>query len=523
MIKTAPKQSLLPLPDIGVARPFRTADKPFAVIDIGSNSVRFVAYGGSARSPLPIFNEKKFCRLGESVIKTGGISGPYWDDAMATFRRFKGVSERLGVTQIIVVATAAVRQAMNKNEFIKAAEKILKTQAAVISGEEEARFAALGVMMAFHKVDGLVADLGGGSLELARVVKGDIKEVATLPIGVLALATRFKFSKQQIMAHVDEALDLVDWLKKTKGKPIYIVGGTWRSLAEVEMHRRNSELRVLHHYKMPAKAIAPFLNEFAAKTRADLRKFKQVNVNRRFYLANAAIILRNLLLRSGCNIALVSAAGLREGIIYHALDEAMKKQDQLLAACTEMAQRLCKDAEYGEELIAWTENLFQGTQMSPRKAESFERLRQAVCLLGDVAWSQHLDFRGLIAAETVLHAPFTGISHAGRCFLANAFLFKHNSSSSYAPMHAPRGFIPMRDKARKLSSALGLSLQLGDSLSGSISGMLVKTQLYQKNGTLILEVPQKYENLISERIDKKLSKVANMLNLNSKITIKKKA
>ncbi|MGC6511668.1 MAG: hypothetical protein ACON4J_02730 [Parvibaculales bacterium] len=511
------EQPALPLPEIDVKEGFLSPDKPFAVVDIGSNSVRFVAYGGSARSPLPIFNEKNFCRLGESVVKTGDISGRYWDDAMQTFRRFKGVAKRLGVSQMIAVATAAVRQAENGKAFVMAAEEVLDTKVSILSGIEEGRFAALGVLMGFHKVDGLVADLGGGSLEFARVVKGQIKEITTLPIGVLTLDTQFKSNKKKLLDHVEQSLASIGWLKKAKGKPLYLVGGTWRALAEVEMNRRNSELRVLHHYKMPTKATAAFLDEFAVMKKTELKKLREVSMNRRMNLANAAIIMRGVLAHSGCTMSLVSSTGLREGIIYSALSKTMQQQDQLLFACREMAARMNKDPEYGEELIAWTEHLFAGESMSARKAESYERLRQAVCIISDVAWSQHLDFRGLMAAETVLHAPFTGISHAGRCFMANALLYRHNGSSKYPDTHAPRGFIPMRDKALKLSGALGLCLRLADSLSGSMSGLLMKTRLHQSEEWLILEVPKKHEKLVRGQVEKRLLKLAEHLRLKPEV------
>ena len=495
------------------------ADKPFGVIDIGSNSVRFVAYGGSTRSPMPIFNEKKFCRLGQSVVLTGRIEGDYWDNAMNTFKRFRQVSKRLGVQELMVVATAAVRQAENQAEFIEAAEQILNTDIAVLSGIEEAHYSALGVMMGFHTVDGLVADLGGGSLELARVVQGRIKEVTTLPIGVLALETKFLKNRKKIIDYVHQHLESVGWLKKVKNKPVYLVGGTWRALAEVDMGRRNSELRVLHHYKMPSKQIFPFLDEFAKKRVPELKKIKHINSQRRLSLPNAAIVLRELVTFSKCNMSLVSATGLREGLIYNALSEGVQEQDQLLSACREMSGRLCKDPEYGEELIAWTENIFAHTEMSPRKAESYERLRQAICVIADVAWSQHEDFRGMIAAETVLHSPFTGISHAGRCFMANAFLYRYNGSSSFSSDKAPRGFIPMRSTARKLSASLGLAIRLAEALSGAKSGLLMQTRVYQQDETLVLEIPKKYKHLIDELVAKRLASLAKMLKLEPHIEI----
>ena len=495
------------------------ADKPFGVVDIGSNSVRFVAYGGSTRSPMQIYNEKKFCRLGQSVVLNGGIEGEYWDHAMDTFRRFRQISKRLGVRELMVVATAAVRQAENQNEFIAAAEHILKTDIAVLSGIEEAHYSALGVMMGFHKVDGLVADLGGGSLELARVVQGSIKEVTTLPIGVLALETRFHKNRKKITNYVHRHLQTIGWLKKAKNKPLYLVGGTWRALAEVDMGRRNSELRVLHHYKMPSKQIFPFLDEFAKKRVPELKKLKHINAQRRLSLPNAAIVLQELLTFSRCNMSLVSTTGLREGLIYNALSERVQEQDQLLSACHEMSERLCKNPEYGEELIAWTENLFANVSMSPRKAQSYERLRQAICVIADVAWSQHEDFRGMIAAETVLHSPFTGISHAGRCFMANALLYRYNGSSSFTSDKAPRGFIPMRSTARKLSASLGLAIRLAETLSGAKPGMLMQTRIYQDSDELILEVPKKYKNLIDELVEKRLASLAKMLKLDAYIKV----
>ena len=131
-------------------------------------TVRLVGYSGSARTPLPIYNERAFCRLGEAVSASGRIEGEPYELAIQTFRRFRAIAERLGIGNLAAFATAAVRDAENSAEFVAEAEAILGHEIRVLSGEEEARFSADGVMLAMPGAQGIVADLGGGSLELAQ-------------------------------------------------------------------------------------------------------------------------------------------------------------------------------------------------------------------------------------------------------------------------------------------------------------------------------------------------------------------
>lgn len=505
------------LPRISASKQMQAPDAPFAILDIGSNSVRLVAYGGTARNPLPIYNEKSFCRLGESVAETGRIEGSYWDDAMETFARFRAISKRLKVSHLQAVATAAVRDAKNAHAFIEAAEKVLKSKIDVLSGKEEARYSAQGVLMGFYRVDGLIADLGGGSLDLARVKKGEIKQLVSLPLGGLALDIACQNDRNAVREKVRSALAELDWLEKNKDKPLYLVGGSWRALASVYMDSVNCDLKVLHHFKLSPEKISLFLSQMACLQPKQTEVLIAASNNRRSSIPNASIILQELLEFTHSDMSLISAYGLREGIIYESLSSSLKAQDSLLSASREMAHRLAKDPEYGEELIAWTENLFEGLQMSSRKAESIERLRQATCILGDIAWSQHLDFRGLLAAETALHAPFTAISHAGRCFIANALLYRHGMDGV---AKRPRGFLSMKKQAAHLSKVLGLSLRLAHALSGSISGMIIKTSLNKEGDRLVLTLPSQYQDLQGKQVNKYLKNLSQLIDLAPEIRIK---
>src|SRR3954471_19529776 len=160
---------------------------PVAVIDIGSNSVRLVVYEGLTRSPTPIFNEKVLAGLGREVQSTGLLAGDAVDKALEALRRFRTLCDIGGVRQVWCVATAACRDAVNGPEFIAAAERICRKHIAVLTGKQEAQYSALGVISGLYRPDGIVGDLGGGSLELIDVRGQTIRNGVTLPLGSLAL------------------------------------------------------------------------------------------------------------------------------------------------------------------------------------------------------------------------------------------------------------------------------------------------------------------------------------------------
>ena len=143
-----------------------------AVIDIGSNSVRLVVYEALTRSPTPIFNEKALCGLGRNVLTSGRLADEAVARALASIRRFRVLCTQLNVGELHVLATAAVRDARNGPDFVAECEAICGVPLRLLSGREEATFAALGVVSGTYQPDGIVGDLGGGSLELVDI-KGE--------------------------------------------------------------------------------------------------------------------------------------------------------------------------------------------------------------------------------------------------------------------------------------------------------------------------------------------------------------
>src|SRR5262249_2154096 len=206
---------------------------PVAVIDIGSNSVRLVAYEGLTRSPTPIFNEKVLAGLGREVQTTGLLAADAVEKALAALRRFRALCDRMAVAQLWAIATAACRDAKNGKAFVAEAEGICGTKIDVLSGKREGELPALGVVSGFHKPDGIVGDLGGGSLELTEVQGQRIKAGLTLPLGGLALQDLSSKSIKKAEKIVRTALEDARLLEGGKGRTFYAIGGTWRPLARV--------------------------------------------------------------------------------------------------------------------------------------------------------------------------------------------------------------------------------------------------------------------------------------------------
>ncbi|EJW21844.1 hypothetical protein IMCC14465_02380 [alpha proteobacterium IMCC14465] len=505
----------LKFPKIGFGRQFRSPEAPLGIVDIGSNSVRLVAFGGSARSPVPIYNEKIFCKLGESVAATGRIEGASLDLTLATLKRFHAIGKRLGIADYRVVATAAVREAENRDNFVKEASLALGTDIQVISGQMEAKYAAKGVMMGFEKVDGVVADLGGGSLELVRVVKGEIIDAETLPLGVLRLTAEFGDNKDQMAAHIKEQISSLKWLKKSSDKPVYMVGGTWRALARIHMAQKNYDLKMLHHYQLRSADILDFSRLIGNLSPESVEHIHEANAVRRPYLPVSALVLYRITKLTGCNKLIVSANGLREGIIYNSLSTALKDKDPLMVACEDISKRMTKDPKYGAELQQWTAGLFNGQGLSPKKLTKYNRLRNAACLIGDMAWNQHNDYRCWFAANTILRAPLNCINHKGRRFLAHTLYTRHNGSQSELPL----GMHPVDDTTLTLSRSLGLAFRLAHCLSGSLHGLINDTRLSRRGRKLVFEMDAGRRRLYGPIVEKRVCALADSLNLEPEIYI----
>ncbi|WP_326524467.1 Ppx/GppA family phosphatase [Sphingomonas sp.] len=471
-----------------------------AIIDIGSNSVRLVVYDGPHRVPAPIFNEKVMAGLGRSLERTGAIDDEALALAGTALARFAWLAREMEVRDVRTVATAAVREASNGGALIAVAEAhglVIE----VLSGEEEASGAGLGVISAIPEADGIVGDLGGGSLELVRIVAGTVTDRISFPLGVLRLGAIRARGKGVLDRKVERLLEETGWAGRGRDLPLYMVGGSWRALARTEMALTGYPLPVIHGYAMSAEAVARLRRSLGHIDRARLKGLADVSGARLATLEDAAALLGSVMRHLGTGSAVASAHGLREGLLYARLDAATRAEDALIVAARDEGRRMGRFPEHGDLLDRWIAPLF-----ADEPAE-LARLRHAACLLADVGWRANPEFRAERGTDIALHGNWVAIDARGRALIAQAL---HTSLGGGSDTPDPLGRLAPHDELA-LAVRWGFAMRLGQRLSGGVSGPLERTVLAIDGDTVTLAVPAADAALYGEAVEKRHRALAGAL------------
>ncbi len=473
------------------------------VLDIGSNSIRLVVYDRNCRAPVPIYNEKVMCGLGRGVEQANRLNSEGMVQAITNLTRFKTLADAIGVARLDVLATAAVRDARDGPEFVATLRDRLGLQVQVISGEEEARLSALGVLSAIPDADGAMADLGGGSLELAGLERGSLGARVTLPLGPLRLMEATGERPALAARIIDQHLDKLAWLKTVRRRRLYVVGGSWRAVAKLHMAQTNYPLRVIHHYTIPASQAADFLAQVARQTRVAFDRVPVVSRRRSDTLPYAALVLEGLIRAAEPAAVVFSSFGLREGHLYDLLPAEEQRLDPLVSACADLAAHQGRFGS-GEILTAWTDGLFAGEDLSAL------RLRRVACLLSDLCWAEHPDYRAEHAFERVLRLPVVGIEHSERAQLAITSLIRYGGRLDDPVLRPLRPLLSDGQVMR--AEVLGLALRLAHSLTGGLTGLLNRIGLRLAADRMELLLPADLVGLRGDVVDRRLDALARVLN-----------
>ncbi len=493
----------MPLP---FARDWTEAPRQTArvgVLDIGSNSIRLVVYDRNCRAPVPIYNEKVMCGIGRGVEQAGRLNGEGVAQALVNLCRFKALADAMGVARLDVLATAAVRDAKDGHDFVVTLRERLGLEVQVISGEEEARLSALGVLSAIPEADGLSADLGGGSLELAGLERGSLGQRVTLPLGPLRLMEASGERPALATRMIDQALEKIAWLKGFRRRRLYVVGGSWRAVAKLHMAQSNYPLRVIHHYTVAGPQAADFANQVGRQTKAAFDRVPAVSRRRGDTLPYAALVLEGLIRAIDAQSVVFSSYGLREGHFYNLLPAEEQRLDPLVSACADLAAHQGRFGS-GEILTAWTDGLFAGEDLSAL------RLRRVACLLSDLCWAEHPDYRAEHAFERVLRLPVVGVEHHERAQLAVTSLVRYGGRLDDLLLRPLRPLLSDGQVMR--AEVLGLALRLAHSLTGGLTGLLNRIGLRLAADRLELLLPADLSNLRGDVVDRRLEALARALN-----------
>ena len=397
-----------------------------AVVDLGSNSVRLVVYEGLGRNPMSIFNEKAVLRLGRGLQTTGLLDPDGMAQAVTILHRYRAVAHAMGAWPIEVLATSAVRDARSNGSWISPAgcgNACRTCRSELCRGVEEAELSADGLLCGIPDADGLLADIGGGSLELVRLDTGRPGPALTLPIGVIRLAEQSGGDPSTARLVAERAFRSIGWLNEIAGRSLYLVGGAWRALARIDMARTDYALRMVHHYTIGGEEARELCARILGASSRELAQMAGISRRRVEDLPFAAVVLRRLVRMSGARRVVFSASGLREGWLMRLAPPGVRAQDPLLAGGRDLAGLYGRDPTLPPALLVWTTPLFSG------ETAASARLREAACWMSDVGSHDHPEFRPEQAYLRVLRQPGIGLDHPSRAFLALTIALRYEAGT----------------------------------------------------------------------------------------------
>ena len=487
--------------------------KRVGVIDVGSNSVRMVVFDGAARSPAYFYNEKIMCALGAGLSETGHLNPEGRIRALAAIQRFAALAEGMGILPLSAVATAAVREASDGREFCEEVERLSGVHVHIIDGEDEARLSAQGVLLGWPGSYGMVCDIGGSSMELADLSEGKVGRRLTSPLGPLKLR-EIKGGKKARKAYVRETVaELHDQMKHEMGMRLFLVGGSWRAIARIDMERRGYPLYVLHEYRMTARHIQKTADFIAKSDLTELRQKCGISEARMALVPLAVLVLKEVMRAFKPKDVAVSSYGIREGMLYEQMPDDLRERDPLIEAARFAEAKDARLPGFGRKLYDFVLPLF------PKSGWQMKRILRASCLLHDVSWRAHPDYRAEVTFDNATRANLGGLKHSERVFLGLALLTRYTNKSvgtRFEPL-----FDLMTEKDRQKADILGKAMRLGAMLWLSGDEPPGKLSWERKAGRLTLKLSKEAEPLFGEVAEARFKALAGALDAEPVVKFKR--
>lgn len=479
------------------------------VVDVGSNSVRLVVFDGAARSPAYFYNEKIMAALGAGLPETGRLNPEGRTRALAAIKRFQVLAESMGGPPLKAVATAAVREAEDGADFCAEVERETGLQLIVIAGEEEARLSAKGVLLGWPDASGFVCDIGGSSMELAELRGGNVGTCATSALGPLRLqAIR---SKKARKLHIRETIEAMAGMMHQRQDRLYLVGGSWRAIARLDMERHQYPLHVQHEYRMTRKSIRTTIEWIAARDLDELRISTGIAEARMALVPLAAEVLLGLIRELRPNEIAISSYGIREGLLYEEMPPELRRRDPLIEACRFAEHKDARRPGAGKMIYNFIRPLFRNLP------ERRMRLIKAACLLHDVSWRAHPDYRHEACFDNVTRASLGGLTHPGRIFIGLALLHRYRNCREGTRFAHLYDLLP--DEEIKQAEILGKAIRFASMLAANDAQMMDGILWRPKKRILELRLPSRSEVLFGEMAEARFNSLAASLEAKTSVRI----
>ncbi len=479
---------------------------PVAVLDIGSNSVRLVVYERLSRALTPLFNEKASCSLGRGVATSGRIAEENLQLAIQAIRRFALITRLMKVHDVHVIATSAVREAENGPAFMDEVKSLIDREGVVLTGSQEAHYAALGVVSGIPGFEGVVGDLGGGSLEFSLVTEGADAPGETMALGAIRLQDDSEMSPSRAFKLAQNQLQNSNVVLPGNMRDFCAIGGTWRSLAKLFQIRHNYPLHMVHNFVADSAQMFALCEELISKG-DETEGLSEISGSRRPLLPYGAAAMAAVIERGEFAQVYFSALGVREGYLYAQLSAEEQARHPLREATHLINNLRSRTPAYADELFGFTTKFIATTGLDE---DERDRLwREAACSLSDIGWRGHPDYRGEQSVDLVAYSALTGIDHPGRAFIAEALAvrymgLRHNGmSSNFAALVGQEG--------HKRARILGALFRMAYVLAAAVPAILPQLDFRTNGKTLEILIPQPIAFLDSARLRSRMKQLGSLL------------
>lgn len=484
------------------------------VVDVGSNSVRLVIFDGAARSPAYFYNEKVMCGLGDGMTESGRLNPEGKVRALDAIRRFQTLANGMGLAPLSAVATAAMREADDGQEFQDEVTRETGLRLFVIDGPEEARLSAQGVLLGWPKADGLVCDIGGSSMELAVLSEGKVGRRETSALGPLKLRD-VKGGRKAMRGYIDaELAGLKDRMGDLPDR-LFLVGGSWRAIAKIDMARRNYPLKVLHEYQMRPAELRTTLKWIGDTDLSAIKAMSGVSGARLSLVPYAAEVLTGVLRTLKPREIAISSYGLREGLLYEQMPQMLRDRDPLIEACRFAEAKDARVPGFGKVLYRFIRPIYT------RTGENRLRLIQAACLLHDVSWRSHPDYRGDVCFDYATRANFGGLSHQERLFLGLSMMHRYKSNRSRGRFDALIDLMDPEDVQQ--AQILGRALRFGAMFTAQKADHMGTLRWHPNKKRLVLSIGPQAMALYGEVAQSRFASLAKALGAETEVVALRRA
>ena len=475
--------------------------KRIGIIDIGSNSIRLVVFDGPRRSPLYLYNEKVFFRLGMQSFGGSSFNADTIEAVSRIINRYVAICRNMEISKIIMFGTSALREASNSTALVELIKKKTNISVDVISGEKEAQYAAQGILLGFPNAEGTICDLGGNSVEFANIRKNMITDCNSALLGPLTIK-KLEGEFENLGRYLQRQLSTATNVSRIQDKSFFLIGGSWRAIAKIHMQRTKYPLKMIQGYKVSSKKLKKTL-EFIQDS-SFLTKYDEMNISleRLELLPKSAHLLEIMIDELQIKALTFSSFGVREGLIYQHLSEVEKKKDPLIEAARFFEKKESRFPKISKQAFKWLSPLHENL---PRKTK---RIILAATKLHDIPWIAHPDYKSEMCLELVTRSNISGLSHKERVFLAMILLFRHKAKPE--KVFNSKLFKIVSKKKRKIALIIGKGLRLASTFFGETS-LFDKIEFKLRDNEVGLCFRSKAESVNGQVVERRIQELNKAL------------